>query len=1389
MMLKIAIEEIFEYKLIDMKKVLGLDLGTTSIGWAYVNEAENKKEQSSIIKTGVRVVPLSTDEENDFKKGNSITINADRTLKRGMRRNKYRFKMRRSDLIKELKKIGFINDETPLTETDLDTTHETVKLRAKAVSEKIEKDEFARILLMINKKRGYKSSRKANNTEEGELIDSMGVTKKLKAENITPGQLNLKLLIDDKKVLPTYYRSDLKNEFDKVWEKQKGFYPSILTDELYKELEGKNRNTTWKICEKPFEIVGFKRNSNKKEQKIENYEWRAKALNEKIGLEELAVVLQEINNEVNKSSGYLSEISDRSKTLYFNDITVGEYQYELLKENPHHSLKNQVFYRKDYENEFDEIWNQQAKHYKELTPDLKTQIKDRIIFYQRRLKSQKGLISYCEFESWEQDVTIDGKKKRKTVGQRVIPKSSPLFQQFRIWQNINSIVVANIKDNTEHPIDEETKELLFKELNWISEMSDKALLKWLGLTSKEYKANFEKIQGNRTNAKLLEVYEKLFLIEGNDEISFSKMSAEEIEKVLEDGLSSFGIDTSILQFNPHLKGNEFDKQPHFQLWHLLYSYEDDDSRTGNEKLINKLQESYGFKKDHAEIIANVAFEQDYGNLSSRAIKKILPFLEQGEKYSDACTLAGYNHSSSLTKEQNDERHLKDKLEILKKNSLRNPVVEKILNQVINVVNAILEDKEMGRPDEIRIELARELKKNAKQRKKMTSEIGKATKKHEEYRERIKKEFKLKYVSKNDLIRYKLFKELDANGGRTIYSNTKIKPEDLFTNKYDIEHIIPKSRLFDDSFSNKTLELRDVNLKKGELTAMDYMQTYFKEDDVLAFKQRIENLHSNGAINAAKKRKLLMIEKDIPEDFLARDLGNSAYIAKKSGEILVEIARKVAFTSGSITNRLRSDWGLVNVLKDLNWDKYDKIGMTYYQENNKGEKLRRIKDWTKRNDHRHHAMDAIAVAFCKPVYVQYLNNLHARGENKKGNEVYGIESKYTFRDDRGKRKFIAPFEGIRKSAKEHLSKLLISHKTKNKVTTTNRNKIKVKGGYKYQKIETPRGQLHKETVYGSSYEYETKTEKVGSKFDQEKIALVANKNYRNALLKRLEEFDNDPKKAFGGKNALTKNPIKLKDSEKTVPEKVKLVWKEKRYTIRKEITPDLKIDKVIDKGIQTVLKKRLAEFNNKPKEAFVDLEKNPIWLNKQKGISIKRVTISGVSNAEPLHDKQNHLGENITKNSKTLPNDFVSTGNNHHVTIYRDEKGNLQEEVISFYEAVARKNNGDNIIKKQHEKGWEFLFTMKQNEMFVFPSEETGFDPSETDLMDEKNYDEISQNLFRVQKIATKNYFFRHHLETQLLDLKVTREMTWENIRSCNGLKSIVKIRINHLGKIVHVGEY
>src|SRR5699024_1537380 len=216
-----------------------------------------------------------------------------------------------------------------------------------------------------------------------------------------------------------------------------------------------------------------------------------------------------------------------------------------------------------------------------------------------------------------------------------------------------------------------------------------------------------------------------------------------------------------------------------------------------------------------------------------------------------------------------------------------------------------------------------------------------------------------------LIKYKLYKELESNGYKTLYSNTYIKPGDLFSKKFDIEHIIPKARLFDDSFSNKTLEVRSDNIDKGNETAFDYIKRKY---DIEVYKNRVEELFKSGKISYSKRTKLLMSLKDIPEDPLARDLGATAYITMKSAGILFKITKKVTLTTGKITNALREDWGLIRVMQELNWNKYEKAGLTYYQPNNEGKKLPRIKGWTKRNDHRHHAMDAITVAFTKPAYI-------------------------------------------------------------------------------------------------------------------------------------------------------------------------------------------------------------------------------------------------------------------------------------------------------------------------------------------------------------------------------------------------------------------------------------
>ncbi|HUN04201.1 MAG TPA: type II CRISPR RNA-guided endonuclease Cas9, partial [Niabella sp.] len=354
--------------------------------------------------------------------------------------------------------------------------------------------------------------------------------------------------------------------------------------------------------------------------------------------------------------------------------------------------------------------------------------------------------------------------------------------------------------------------------------------------------------------------------------------------------------------------------------------------------------------------------------------------------------------------------------------------------------------------------------------------------------------------------------------------------------------------------------------------------------------------------------------------------------------------------------------------------------------------------------------------------------------------------------------------------------------------------------------TPRGQLHKETVYGKYRYYQHKEEKVGVKFNEATIRMVADPLYKKLLLERLAMNNNDPRKAFGGKNALSKNPIYIDGNKQDVlPEKIKLIWLEDDYSIRKDVTPEnLKdaktIEKVVDDGIKKVLLKRLSDFGDDPKKAFSDLDKNPIWLNEAKGISIKRVTISGVKNTEALHYKKDHFGNDILdKEGKRIPSSFVSTGNNHHVAIYRDPEGNLQDKIVTLFEAVQLSNIGEPVIDKTYNQGlgWRFLFTMKQNEMFVFPNEKTGFNPKEIDLLDPNNRKLISSNLYRVQKLskvtygnsAVRDFVFRHHLETSVEERKELFGVAHKQLKSLLYLEHIVKVRINHIGQIVSAGEY
>ncbi len=1381
-----------------MKRILGLDLGTSSVGWAVVDQAENEKEKSQIIKMGVRIVPISSQEKDDFEKGKSITTTADRTQKHGMRINLQRYKQRRKHLIQLLKREGFITDDTLLYEDGNRNTFETYRFRAKAATEEITLEEFSRVLLMINKKRGYKSNRKANKEEDGQLIDGMAIARKLYDEHLTPGQYVHQTLNLNNRYIPTFYQSDLRAEFNTIWDFQAQFYPNILDDELREKLNGRKKKDSSNIFFKA-KGISTAENKDRKTRLQVAYRWRSEAVSNQLPIEQVAAVLCDINGDIANSSGYLGKISDHSKELYFQKLTVGQYLMQQLDKDPHYRIKNRVFYRQDYLNEFNTIWETQQQFHPELTDALKEEVRDTIIFYQRKLKSQKGLISFCELEGKEITVQVDGKSKKVKTGPRVCPKSSPLFQAFKVSQELNNVVIEDKETGQSIPLTTEQRQLLFDELSVNYELKNTAVIKLLGLNSKKYSINYKALQGNTTQVQLINAYKQILEWSGHDVDGFDKLDYAAKMQIISQVFEAIGAKTDFLTFNAGQLDNYLE-QPAYRLWHLLYSYEGDESETGDAKLKERLHELTGLDHEYVVALANVQFEQDYGSLSAKAIKNIMPHLLAGKVYSDACEAVGYRHSAqSLNREELDTRQLADSLEDLPKNSLRNPVVEKILNQMIHVVNAAMEEYGVERDgvkrfDEIHVEMARTLKQTKSQRENASESLEKRTKENEAIIKDLREQFGISHPSRNDIIRYRLYMELKDNGFKTLYSNTYIPREELFGKIFEIEHIIPQAKIFDDSQSNKTLETHEVNLAKGDRTAMDYVLDTYGEIGAEQYRQRIAYLYDRNNKNGTNKKhkNLLTTESEIPKDFLNRDLGDTQYISRKAREILMQVTRSVVPTIGAITARLREDWNLVDVMKELNLPKYEKLeNQVETYKNRDGKQIKRIKNWSKRNDHRHHAMDALTVAFTRLEHIQYLNNVNAhRDEDGLQPNAMALRHKLI----KGHR-FVPPMplDQFRSSALEHMRGILISIKAKNKVATRHLNRIS--GSHVQQVTFTPRTQLHKEKYYGVRQRYATTIKKVDGKFDAEMIAQVARKDYREALMCRLDECGGNAQKAFTGKNSLSKTPIYC-DTLHTVkvPDSVKLVWLETYFVIRNDINPSITIDNVIDKKVRDILLTRLEEYGGDANKAFSNLDENPIWLNKEKGITIKRATMKArLTDPIPLHHKLNRDGSLLKDNEgNTMPVDFVNTSNNHHIAIYEDSAGKWHEKRVSYFEAIAHINNGMPVVDKHfnESEGWHFMFTMKQNEYFVFPDVANGFIPSEIDLMDEKNYANIVPHLFRVQSLSQKDYIFRHQFESSVTAGKsLPQGLAFIRIRKEDNLKGVVKVRINHIGKIVHVGEY
>ena len=1035
-----------------------------------------------------------------------------------------------------------------------------------------------------------------------------------------------------------------------------------------------------------------------------------------------AIVGDEGEKKKDSNGAYLAGIRANDEKLQAEHKTVGQYFAEQLRRNQSESptggisyrIKDQIFSRQRYIDEYDQIMAAQRVHYPDiLTDEFIRMLRDEVIFMQRPLKSCKHLVSLCEFEKQEKVMRVqqdDGKGGRKLVerrvkfGPKVAPKSSPLFQLCRIYEAVNNIRLTR-PDGSPRDITPEERAKIVAHLQSSASLSFAALKKLLKekaiiadqLTSKSG------LKGNSTRVALAAAlqpypqYHHLLDMELETRMMSVQLTDEETGEVTEREVA--------------VVTDSYVRQPLYRLWHILYSIEERDAM--RRALITQL----GMKEEDLDGgLLDQLYRLDfvkpgYGNKSAKFICKLLPQLQQGLGYSEACTAVGYRHSNSPTSEEITERTLLEKIPLLQRNELRQPLVEKILNQMINLVNAL--KAEYG-VDEVRVELARELKMSREERERMTIQNDKRKEANDKVAERIR-QCGL-YPTKPRIQKYMLWEEA---GKVCMYCGRSIEEEQCLNgDDMEVEHIIPKSVLYDDSYGNKTCACHECNQTKGNRTALEYIRAKGWE---AKYMERINDLLKEKKISYSKHQRLRWLKEDIPSDFLERQLRLTQYISRQAMAILQQGIRRVSASEGGVTARLRSLWGYGKILHTLNLDRYDSMGETerVSREGEATEELR-IKDWSKRMDHRHHAIDALVVACTRQSYIQRLNRLSSEfgREDKKKEDQEAQEQQAT---ETGRLSNLErwltqrPHFSVR-TVSDKVAEILISYRPGQRVVTRGRNiyRKKTADGREVSCVQrgvlVPRGELMEASLYGK---------------------------------------------------------IISQGRERIV----------KRYPLH-----DLK-GEVVDPRLRELIAKYNQEITSKVKAKGA-----PLYLDaaeKQEVRSVRcYVTQPSVAKAIPI--RFNECGRAIT---------FVQSGSNHHLAIYRTPKGKLVESIVSFWDAVNRARYGLPLIIKSPRKAmeqviqredipesvlsllppadYEFVEVFQQNEMAVVGLPEEEFRRA----VDTQDYRTLSEHLYRLKRISSKDYEFHYHLDTDDPDETDSSKKKKKRVRNTSGrIPRIYRIR-------------
>lgn len=647
------------------------------------------------------------------------------------------------------------------------------------------------------------------------------------------------------------------------------------------------------------------------------YELRVKALEEKITNKDLARILVNFVKKRGYKSNSKSEENDSS-----NDagklLTATKENQNIMQEKGYRTigelyLKDDRFKLKDKNGDYILDKNgQKIMKVRNTTNDykgtaLRTLISDEIKLILNKQKEYNSLITdefIQEYISiFESQRNFDegpgepspyaGNQIEKMLGfctfekeERRAPKATYTFEYFKLLQDINHIKIEKLSldDNmqrvkSKRSLVENEKERIIELVRSKTKISYYDIRKVLSLQENERFNMFTYknvlIWNNETNAEV----EKDRIFKEFESYNKIKTALNRIEK------------NYILKLNT----DELD-----YIGYALTVYKND------EKRISFLKENTSLPDRIINELLNLSFTK-VGNLSLKSMKKIIPYLENGLTYDKAVNSVYEDFRGEINTEKKQKLRLKDLEE-----DISNPVVRRGISQAIKVLNAITlrYNAKYGKPDVVVIELAREMGRNFKDRNiiKKSQEIN--MKNNEFVKERIV-ELGKENPRGQDIVKYKLWQEQD---GVCIYSGKKIPIENLFTEAVDVDHIIPYSMCFDDTYNNKVLVLASENRQKGNRVPYKYEKEIGR--DIEEYEVRVNNIIKN-----PYKRVKLLREDFTREDALEwkdRNIQDTQYICKLMYNLVknhLEFSnnknfdRKVWTVNGAITSHIRKRLGI------------------------------------------------------------------------------------------------------------------------------------------------------------------------------------------------------------------------------------------------------------------------------------------------------------------------------------------------------------------------------------------------------------------------------------------------------------------------------------------------